>query len=150
MDFSSVGDFLRKAQSSKDHQRQIIDEQLAPLLESEATVGITPSLNEEIEALFEKHGDEAYKQIGMFAIGQWMRVHQNQLQQHIENEGMAEALLTMNDMSRINLCLQTLEEIGSFTGDISWRQMLKEVVGQRVLEEMEERGIDPATYFEDK
>lgn len=148
MDFSSVGDFLRKAISSKEHDRQIVDEQLAPFLEDSGTIGITPDLHSIIEDFVEKHGDEAYKQIGMFAIGQWAKVHQENLQQHIQNEGMAEALLTMSDLSKITLTLQTLEAIGSFGGDSSWRAMLKEVVGQAVLETLEERGVDPAKWAE--
>lgn len=148
MDFSSVGDFLRKAASSKERDREIIDEQLAPFLEDHGTVGITPDLHKTIEGLVEKHGDEAYKQIGMFAIGQWAKVHQEQLQQHMENEGVAEALLTVSDLSRITLSLQTLETIGSFGGDASWRSMLKEIVGQAVLETLEEQGIDPAQWMQ--
>lgn len=150
MDFSSVGDFLRKAASSKERDREIIDEQLAPFLEDGSTVGITPDLHQTIESFVEKHGDEAYKQIGMFAIGQWGKVHQEQLQQHVMNEGVAEALLTMNDLSKINLCLQTLEAIGSFGGDASWRSMLKTVVGQAVLETLEERGIDPSEWMQEQ
>lgn len=149
MDFSSVSDFLRKAASSKERDREIIDEQLAPFLEDHSTVGITPDLHSTIENLVEKHGDEAYKQIGMFAIGQWAKVHQENLQQHVINEGMVEGLLTMNDLSKITLCLQTLEAIGSFGGDSSWRVMLKEVVGQAVLETLEEQGIDPAHWLQE-
>jgi len=150
MDFSSVGDFLRQASSSKEKDRQIIDEQLAPFLEDSSTVGVTPDLHATIESFFEKHGDEAYKQIGMFAIGQWAKMHQEQLQQHVANEGMAEALLTTNDLSKITLCLQTLETIGSFCGDASWRSMLKTTVGQAVLETLEERGIDPAEWMQEQ
>ena len=147
MDFSSVGEFLRQASSSKDKDRQIIDEQLSPFLEDNSTVGVTPDLHAAIEEFVEKHGDEAYKQIGMFAIGRWARVHQEFLEQHVINEGMAEALMTMNDLSRITLALQTLEAIGSFGGDASWRAMLKNVVGQAVLENLEEQGIDPAQWL---
>lgn len=149
MDFSSVGDFLRQAASSKENDRKIIDEQLAPFLEASSTVGVTPEFHQSIETLVEQHGDEAYRQIGMFAIGQWAKVHEEWLQQHILNEGMGEALLTMNDLSRITLCLQTLDSIGSFGGDDSWRAMLKNEVGQAVLENLEEQGIDPSTWMQE-
>lgn len=149
MDFSSVGDFLRQASSSKENDRKIIDEQLAPFLEDNSTVGITPELHQTIEGMVVKHGDEAYKQIGMFAIGQWAKVHQEWMQQHIVNEGMAEALMTMNDLSNITLALRVLESIGSFGGDDSWRTMLKQEVGQAVLETLEEQGIDPAHWLQE-
>jgi hypothetical protein len=60
---------------------------------------------------------------------------------------MSEALLTMNDLSKLSSVLQMLEQVGSFGGDDSWRKMLREVVGQSVLETLEERGSDPESFF---
>jgi hypothetical protein len=49
----------------------------------------------------------------------------------------------MNDISKLSLVLQTMEDISSFGGDDDWRKMLKKVVSQAVLENCEERGINP-------
>lgn len=147
MDFSSVGDFLRQAAFAKRDHRKTIDENLAPFLEDPATIGIPPSLSESLETLLEEHGDETYRQIAMFCIGKWHTVHTEILQQHVDNEGMSEALLTMNDLSKLSSVLQMLEQVGSFGGDESWRKMLREIVGQSVLETLEEYGSDPESFF---
>jgi hypothetical protein len=147
MDFSSVGDFLRKAASAKQDRRKTIDENLAPFLEDPATIGIPPSLSESIEALLEQHGDETYRQVAIFCIGKWHSVHTDILQEHVDNDGMSEALLTMNDLSKLSSVLQMLEQVGSFGGDDSWRKMLRKIVGQSVLETLEEHGSDPESFF---
>jgi hypothetical protein len=147
MDFSSVGDFLRQAASAKQDRRKVIDENLAPFMEDPATIGVPPSLSESIETLLDQHGDEAYRQIAMFCIGKWHSVHTDILQEHVNNDGISEALLTMNDLSKLSSVLQMLEQVGSFGGDESWRKMLREIVGQSVLETLEERGSDPESFF---
>lgn len=147
MDFQSVGDFLRQAASAKQDHRKVIDENLAPLLEDPATVGIPPSLSDAIEQLFEQYGDETYRQIGMFCLGQWHSVHSGALQEHINNDATSEALLTMNDLSKLSSVLQMLEQIGSFGGDEAWRKMLRQIVGQAVLENIEEQGSNPESFF---
>jgi hypothetical protein len=60
---------------------------------------------------------------------------------------MDAALLTMNDIALIAMTIQTLERIGSFGGDEDWRKMLKGVVGQSILELLEEDGIDAQSFF---
>jgi hypothetical protein len=147
MDFSSVNDFLTKASSAKNQERQLIDDELDPYLSDPATVGITPDLSEAIDALKEKYGDEAFKQIGIFCLGKWLEVHEEVLHQHIQTERMDGALMTMNDISRLTLAIQTLEGIGSFGGDEDWRKMLKGIVGQSLLEKLEEDGLDAASFF---
>ena len=147
MDFSSVNDFLQKASSVKNQERQLIDEELDPFLSDPATVGITPELSEAIEELKEKYGDEAYKQIGIFCIGKWHELHEEILQQHVQLETMDAALLTMNDITLITMAIQTLERVGSFGGDDDWRKMLKNIVGQSVLEKLEEDGLDAESFF---
>jgi hypothetical protein len=42
MNFSSVGDFLRKAATAKSDERKAIDEKLAPMLEDRFTIGVPP------------------------------------------------------------------------------------------------------------
>jgi hypothetical protein len=147
MDFSSVNDFLTKASSAKNQERQLIDDELDPFLSDPATVGITPAMSEAIDALKEKYGDEAFKQIGIFCLGKWLEVHEEVLHQHIQTETMDGALMTMNDISRLTLAIQTLEGIGSFGGDEDWRKMLKGIVGQSLLEKLEEDGLDAASFF---
>ncbi len=147
MDFQSVGDFLRQAASAKQDHRKVIDENLAPFLEDPATIGIPLSLSEKIEELLERHGDETYRQIAIFCIGKWHTVHTEILQQHVDNDGMSEALLTMNDISKLSSVLQMLEQVGSFGGDETWRKMLRKIVGQSVLETLEENGSDPESFF---
>ena len=147
MDFSSVNDFLKKASSAKSQERQLIDDELDPFLSDPATVGITPDLSEAIDALKEKYGDEAFKQIGIFCLGKWLELHETILHQHIQAEAMDVALMTMNDISRLTLIIQMLESIGSFGGDEDWRKMLKSIVGQSLLEKLEEDGLDAASFF---
>jgi hypothetical protein len=147
MDFSSVNDFLKKATSAKSQERKLIDEELDPFLSDPATVGITPDLSKAIDALEEKYGDEAYKQIGIFCIGKWLELHEEIMQQHIQMETMDAALLTMNDITLLTVAIQTLERVGSFGGDEDWRKMLKGIVGQSFLERLEEDGLDVESFF---
>lgn len=147
MDFSSVNDFLKKATSAKSQERQLIDDELDPFLSDPATIGITPELSEDIDALKEKYGDETFRQIGIFCLGKWLEIHENILQQHIQTETMDAALLTMNDISKLTLAIQTIESIGSFGGDEEWKRMLKDIVGQSLLERLEEDGLDPVSFF---
>jgi hypothetical protein len=147
MDFSSVNDFLKKATSAKSQDRQLIDDELDPFLSDPATIGITPELSEDIDSLKTKYGDEAFRQIGIFCLGKWLEIHEEILQQHIQTETMDAALLTMNDISKLTLAIQTLEGIGSFGGDEDWKRMLKDIVGQTLLERLEEDGVDPVSFF---
>ena len=110
MDFSSVGDFLRQAASAKQDKRKFIDEWLAPFLEDPATIGVPPSLSEALEALLEEYGDEAYRQAALFCTGRWHRIHAEILQEHIDNDGTSEALLTMSDLSKLSTVLMLLED----------------------------------------
>jgi hypothetical protein len=40
-----------------------------------------------------------------------------------------------------------LEQVGSFGGDDDWRKMLRTIVGQSVLETIEEKGISFDSIF---
>lgn len=147
MEFSSVDDFLRKTASAKRDKRSVIDDELAPFIEDPATIGVPPTLVDALEKLLHLYGDETFRQVALFCVGKWHRTHCEILQQHITNAGMSEALLTMGDISKLSTTLQLLEQVGSFGGDDSWRKMLREMVGQAVLENIEERGISPETFF---
>ena len=143
MDFSSVNEFLKAARSAKKDQEAIISEKIEPFMDDPSTIGITPELSESLDDLVEKYGDEALRATAMFSIGKWMEVHNDILQQHCMNDDMQAALWVMNDISKLSLVLQTMEDISSFGGDDDWRKMLKKVVSQAVLENCEERGIKP-------
>jgi hypothetical protein len=60
---------------------------------------------------------------------------------------MDAALLTMNDITLLTMAIQTLERVGSFGGDEDWRKMLKSIVGQSLLERLEEDGLDAESFF---
>ncbi len=147
MDFSSVGDFLRQAATAKQDKRRVIDDHLEPFMEDPATVGIPPGLATAIETLLETYGDETYRQIALFCLGKWHQAHCEILQQHIENDGTSEMLMTMGDISKLSTVLMLLEQVGSFGGDDEWRKMLRTIVGQSVLETMEEKGISFDSIF---
>lgn len=142
MDFSldSVGDFLRKAHGAKARQRETINEHLEPFLDDPSTYALPPSMAEALDELYERFGDEALKQVGMVAIGKWAAMHEDMLNEHIANDGRAEALLTMSDLSRITTALRILSDIGSFGGDDDYRQAIKKQINQAVLEKIEETG----------
>jgi hypothetical protein len=147
MDFSSVGDFLRQAATAKQDKRQAIDDHLEPFMEDPATVGIPPDLATAIETLLETYGDETYRQIALFCLGKWHQTHCGILQQHIENDGTSEMLMVMSDISKLSTVLMVLEQVGSFGGDDDWRKMLRAIVGQSVLETIEEKGISFDSLF---
>jgi len=147
MDFSSVGDFLRQAATAKQDKRQAIDDQLEPFMEDPSTVGIPPDLAAAIETLLEAHGDETYRQIALFCIGKWHQAHCEILQQHIENDGTSEMLMVMSDLSKLSTVLMLSDQVGSFGGDDNWRKMLRTIVGQSVLETIEEKGISFDSLF---
>ena len=151
MDFSSVGDFLRQAATAKQDKRQAIDDHLVPFMEDPGTVGVPPELGASIETLLEAYGDETYRQIALFCLGKWHQTHCSVLQQHIENDGtsqmLSEMLMVMSDISKLSTVLMIMEQVGSFGGDDDWRKMLRTIVGQSVLETIEEKGISFDSIF---
>ena len=148
MDFGSVDDFLRKATSAKKDERDVIDEEIGNMLGNPAVIGVPPELAMVLEDMLEKYGDECFRQVGMFCLGKWLSIHNKNIQAHIQTEGWQEALLTMNDVSKLSTALRIVEEVGSFGGSEEWTKMLKRLVGQAVMENCEERGIDIFSFFE--
>ena len=147
MEFGSVDDFLRKATNAKKVERDVIDEELSDMLDNPAVFGIPPELAKTLEGMLEQYGDESLRQVGMFCIGKWMHIHNETIQAHVEAEGWPEALLTMNDVSKLSTALRIIEEVGSFGGGEQWTKMLKALVGQAVLESCEDKGIDIFSFF---
>lgn len=146
MDFTSVNDFLKKASTAKDEERKAIDGRLAPYLDDPSLIGVSPEIADTIEACLEQYGDEALKQIGLFCIGKWLRVHGGIMEDYRSTNSWDEAMVVMTDMTRISAALQSLGAIGSFGGDDDWRAMLREVVTQVVMEKIEE-GNSFASFF---
>ena len=140
MEFSSVNDFLNQAASVKRNERSAIADGLSPFIDSPSTIGVPPTLLETIETMEEKYGDEALKQVGLFCLMRWLEIHAGTLEEHQNNESWPEALHTMADLSNLSTSIRTIEQIGSFGGDDDWRQMLREIVTQAVMEQMEESG----------
>jgi hypothetical protein len=147
MEFGSVDDFLRKAANAKKNERDVIDEELGDMLGNPAVIGVPPELAIALEGMLEKYGDECFRQVGMFCLGKWISIHNETLQSHIQTDGWQEALLTMNDVSKLSTALRIVEEVGSFGGSEQWTKMLKKLVGQAVMENCEERGIDIFSFF---
>lgn len=139
--FKSVNDFLKAARSAKQDQKEAIEEELSPLLDDPATIGIPPRLLSSIEALIQKYGDEALRSIAMFCLGKWMEIHKEILQQHLSNEDIQAGLYVMADISKLSLLIRSIEEIGSFGGDEDWRKMIKNTVNQQVMEVLEEKNL---------
>jgi len=145
--FQSVGDFLRKATSAKNDDRQRISEEIAPTLEDPDVIGIPPELLQSIDELMVSHGDEAIRQTALFCLARWMQIHSEFLEQHQINESMDEALLTVADATRLRVAMEIIANIGSFGGDDSWRAMLNETLTQEILEASEEDGLDLDAMF---
>jgi hypothetical protein len=141
MDFSSVSKFLKTAKASQAADRKLIEEEVDPLLDDPSTVGIPHEMLDMLKGLEEKHGDETFKQVALFCLGQWIQIHQDILSQHLQHENIHEAMVTVADLTTLAHSVQRAQAVGSFSGDESWRKMLKEIVSQDILESMEEQGI---------
>jgi hypothetical protein len=148
MEFSTVSDFLKKASSSKDEERELIANEVDPLIHDPSTVGIPHEMLDLLNSLKQKHGDETLKQVALFCLGSWLEMHKEILAQHLAHEAITEAMVTIADITTLVNSTQQIQATGSFGGDDSWRKMLKEIVSQDVLEEMEARGIDVKTALQ--
>jgi hypothetical protein len=146
MEFSSVNEFLRKAASAKADNRTAIDDALVPYLDDPSVVGVSKEVAESIDELFFSYGDEAFRQIALFCLGKWLNVHGERVEDHAKTESWPEALHTMNDIGRLSAAMQTIEQIASFSGDCDWRKMLRDIVGQSVVESLEERDPDTERF----
>lgn len=144
--FDSVEAFLKAARAVKRNDQQDVLEKIAPMLDDEDTVAVPPSLLEPLEALLERYGDEVLRATAMFCLGRWLSIHQDILQQHLENEDVDAALWTMSDISKLSLLIKEAHGIGSFGGDDDWRKMVKRTVSEAVLKHLEEEGIKPEDF----
>jgi hypothetical protein len=151
MDFSfeSVGKFLQQAQAAKEGQRAAINKGMEPLLDDPAVFAIAPNAADALDKAMEDYGDEALKQTAMVAMGKWCELHQEWLGQHIMHESASEAAVTASDMAKIIQAIKLLDEVGSFSGDETYRKAIKQQINQAVLEKLEEDGRDANEVFSD-
>lgn len=148
MDFFSVDDFLRKATSAKDEKRIAIDDSLVPFMDDPSIVGVPVELADSIDHLLSAYGDEAFRQIALFCLGKWLNIHAERVNDQTKTESWPEALHTMSDIGRLSSAMQTIEQIASFTGDDQWRKMLRSIVGQSVLERIEESNYETEDFMD--
>jgi hypothetical protein len=139
----SVNKFLRAVTAAKSSKRQAVDESLAEYLDDPDTIGVPVSLSRAVDELVEQYGDEALRSIALWSLGRWLQVHQRILQDRLITGDCSAAAWTSSDLTLIRTGLRVISEVGAFGGNEHWRAMLKEEIGQAVLEGMEEAGYDP-------
>lgn len=138
LDFSTVSDFLRRAAEAKEDKREAISSFVASSVDSKGTVALPPHLAETLEGMLEEHGDEAYRQVGLFCIGKWFQLHA-EMSQELASYGETEAACRcLMSSTRIADALHLLSEVESVGGDADWRAMLKTEITQHLMEEIEE------------
>ena len=125
--FSSVEDFLRKAREAKTSQRPDVEEFISDHFEDPHLIAVPPDLGETIVDLTEKYGDEALRQLALFAMGKWFAVHTKYIDELMAQENHHAALSTTMDATRISQCITILETVGSFGGGEDWREMVKDL-----------------------
>lgn len=149
MDFSfdSVGKFLQQVQGAKAKKKQVVEDALEPLLSDPDTFAISPVIGKLVDKEVEGYGDEALRQICIVVLGKWIDFHRGFLEEHVQNDAVPEALLTMRDVSILTTAIKLLEQVGSFGGDDDYRQAMHKQINQAVLEQIEEMGKDPEEVF---
>lgn len=145
MTFSSdsVDGFLKAVREAKASKRQAVDAGLSDQLSDPDCIGVPANFSRSVDALIERYGDEALRSIALWAIGRWTQIHQRILEQRMITGDLQATAFTSGDLTRLTTALRSVSEVGSFGGDDNWRAMLKEDLGQAVLETMEEFGYDP-------
>ncbi len=145
MSFSpdSVDGFLKAVRQAKSAKRQAVDAGLSDQLSDPDCIGVPADFSRSVDKLIERYGDEALRSIALWAIGRWTQIHQRILEQRMITGDLQGTALTSSDLARLTTALRSVSEVGSFGGDEDWRAMLKEDLGQAVLETMEELGYDP-------
>jgi hypothetical protein len=132
--FDSVDDFLRKASEAKAQQREGFEGWADDLLSDKQTVGVPIDMADAIGDLVKSYGDEALRQIALFALGKWYAIHTGVIQEMVVNEDNCGTVAAAMDAARISSAVQLIEGLGSFGGDDHWRDMLKETLLSEVDE----------------
>lgn len=143
----NVGSFLKAVEQGKARKKQLIDRSTAFFLDDLSTYAMPPEAAIALDKTVEHYGDEALKQCAVVAIGKWINIHQDLLQQHIDHGNTAEASMTTADMTKLVQALRMIEEVGSFGGDEDYRKAMKQQINQAILETLEEDGRDPEEVF---
>lgn len=138
--FNSVDDFLRKASEAKSEQRAEANAWAQDFLNDPQTIGVPVEMANAIGTLLEKHGDEPLRQIALFCLGKWYGIHSGVISEMVAMEDHASSIAGAMDAARISSAIQLLEGIGSFGGDESWRDMLRESIISEVDEHNARQG----------
>lgn len=137
--FDTVDDFLRKTREAKRKQRPDLESLVEETFEDPHVVAITPDLGDQILHLTEVYGDEALRQIALFALGKWFTYHNAMVEELVGSDKIQAALSTTADATRIGQCITALENIGSFGGSDDWIAMVKELAFGTVCDEFNRR-----------
>jgi len=135
--FSSVEDFLRKAREAKTSQRREVEEMITGHFEDPHLIAVPPELGELFQELTEKYGDEALRQIALFALGKWFSIHTSVVEDLVAQENTHAALSTTMDATRISQCVSIIECVGSFSGGDDWREMVRVLAIEAVNDSFE-------------
>lgn len=137
--FSTVNDFLRQAADAKASKKEAIASSIAPHLQDPGTVGVPPKFAKTIGHLVGNYGDEAYRQIALFALGKWFETHTEAAEDFFGTGQLPEACACLMDATRISDSLHLVCEVGSLGGSEEWKEMLEKEISQAILEDIEER-----------
>lgn len=137
--FDTVDDFLRKTREAKRKQRPDIESLVEETFEDPHVIAITPDLGDQILHLTEEYGDEALRQIALFALGKWFAYHNAYIEELVEVDKIKEALSSTMDATRIGQCITMLETVGSFSGNDEWIAMVKQLAIGSVCDEYNRR-----------
>lgn len=137
-DFSTVNDFLRQTAIAKQGKRLAISATVSDHLNDPGTVGLPPAIAEIVGDLVQQFGDEAYRQLALFSLGKWFEHHIHTIDQLFQKDNTEGACSALMDATRISDSLHLLCELGSFSGDDEWKQMLNDEISQAILETLEE------------
>ena len=138
--FSSVQDFLKKAQDAKAKQRPEITERIDDYLEDPHMVGVSPDMADMFDQLLATYGDESLRQIALFCLGKWFTIHAGVVGDLVKNDRTEAALSATMDSTRISDAIALLEHVGSFGGSDDWRAMLRESLVSAVNDALNEHG----------
>lgn len=123
---------------AKQGKRLAISTTVSEHLEDPSTVGLPPAMVETVKALVEQFGDETYRQLALFSLGKWFEHHIYAIDQLFQKDNKEAACSALMDATRISDALHLLCELGSFSGDEEWKEMLNVEISQVILETIEE------------
>lgn len=88
-------------------------------------ISVPPKFGKTLQHLTENFGDEALRQIALFALGKWFSIHTSVVEDLVTQGETHAALSTTMDATRISQCISILECVGSFSGSDDWREMVR-------------------------